>query len=225
MVTSDVHSDASTERCWSSSGDQVGWFNVKGTTPSSDWLVIDRKLQKVDRSSTFCNTLRPIATHFFVARQVARGINIAFRLVSFAAMLRNRLDVFVARITVAYNAGCTKVSRQEKFAYRRPNDAFGILPQSLYGRTEGRAVNHVTTKRKKVDHILWSPAIKILSGRGIISGPIWGSFPVPGSFPGGDHLRPCTGLFSILRHKLLCVPVFQEFLHCRAVCDVKSRIQ
>ena len=33
------------------------------------------------------------------------------------------------------------------------------------------------------------------------------------------------GLFSILRHKLFCIPVFKEMLHCRAVCDVKSRIE
>ena len=33
------------------------------------------------------------------------------------------------------------------------------------------------------------------------------------------------GLFSILRHKLLCIPVFKEILHCKkALCDVKSRI-
>ena len=32
------------------------------------------------------------------------------------------------------------------------------------------------------------------------------------------------GLFSILHHKLLCIPVFKEILHCKAVCDVKLRI-
>ena len=40
------------------------------------------------------------------------------------------------------------------------------------------------------------------------------------------HDRDVRGmdLFSILRHKLLCIPVFKEILHCKAVCDVKSRI-
>ena len=31
------------------------------------------------------------------------------------------------------------------------------------------------------------------------------------------------GLFSILCHKLLCIPIFKEILRCKAVCDVKSR--
>ena len=38
------------------------------------------------------------------------------------------------------------------------------------------------------------------------------------------HDRDVRGLFSILRHKLLCIPVFKEILHCKAVCDVKLRI-
>ena len=32
------------------------------------------------------------------------------------------------------------------------------------------------------------------------------------------------GLLSILRHRLLSIPVFNEILHCKAVCDVTSRI-
>ena len=32
------------------------------------------------------------------------------------------------------------------------------------------------------------------------------------------------GLFSILRHKQLCIPIFKEIFCCKAVCDVKSRI-
>ena len=31
-------------------------------------------LQKVDRTSTLCNTLQQLAKHFFVARQVVRGM-------------------------------------------------------------------------------------------------------------------------------------------------------
>ena len=32
------------------------------------------------------------------------------------------------------------------------------------------------------------------------------------------------GLFSILRHKMLCISAFKEILHCEAICDVKSGI-
>ena len=32
------------------------------------------------------------------------------------------------------------------------------------------------------------------------------------------------GVFLILRHKLLCIPVFKEILHCQGGSDVKSRI-
>ena len=34
----------------------------------------------------------------------------------------------------------------------------------------------------------------------------------------------CVGIFSLLRHKLLIISVFKEILHCKAVCDVNSRI-
>ena len=39
-----------------------------------------------------------------------------------------------------------------------------------------------------------------------------------------DRDARVMGISSILRHKLLCIPVFKEILHCKAVCDVKSRV-
>ena len=36
-----------------------------------------------------------------------------------------------------------------------------------------------------------------ISRPGIICGPIWGSFPVRGSFAGRDHLRACTNFTSV----------------------------
>ena len=40
------------------------------------------------------------------------------------------------------------------------------------------------------------------------------------------HDRDVRGMgpFPSLRHKVLCNPVFKEILHCKAVRDVKSRI-
>ena len=44
-----------------------------------------------------------------------------------------------------------------------------------------------------------TPFAGIISGLGIICGPVWGSFAVLGSFAGRDHLRACTVLCRNLR--------------------------
>ena len=38
----------------------------------------------------------------------------------------------------------------------------------------------------------------IISGPGIICGPLWGSFAVRGSFAGRDHLRACSSFYNVL---------------------------
>ena len=60
-------------------------------------------LQKVEVRSSFCNTLQQLTTYFIVARQVVRGMKKAQHRFSatFVEMLREKLDVSVARITVA----------------------------------------------------------------------------------------------------------------------------
>ena len=69
--------------------------------PRTTWNLSRNKknvlilLQKLERTSTFCNTLQQLATHFFCCETSCAWD------VKSATMLRDKLDVFVARITVA----------------------------------------------------------------------------------------------------------------------------